>query len=68
MLRPSALAATVFLVILATLLACQGTKPTPSPTETPVRSTVAATPALTRNTPGPKAMTPPAPTEIPKPI
>ena len=65
MLRPSALAATVLLVILATLLACQGTKPTPSPTETPVRSTVAATPALTRNTPGPKAMTPPAPTEIP---
>ena len=65
MLRPSALAATVFLAILATLLACQGTTPTPSPTETTVRSTVAATPALMPNTPGPKAMTSPAPTEIP---
>ena len=65
MLRPSALAVTVFMAILATLLACQGTTPTPSPTETTVRRTVAATPALTPNTPGPEATTSPAPTEMP---
>ena len=61
-LKPYALAATAFLAILATLLACQGTTPTPSPTETTVRSTVAATRALTPNTPEPKAVTSPAPT------
>ena len=52
-LRPLALAATAFMAILATLLACQGATPTSSPTEATVRSTVAATPALMTNIPEP---------------
>ena len=67
MLKPLLLTLTLFLIALATLMACTEATPAPGPTETPVPSPIAATPALIPNTPEPEptATTVPATTETP---
>ena len=70
MLKPLLLTLTLFLIALATLMACTEATPAPGPTETPVPSPIAATPALIPNTPEPEptATTVPATTEAPTPV
>ena len=51
----------IVVAILITMTACSGATPAPDPTETPTPGTIAATPALIPNTPGPEDTAPPAP-------
>ena len=66
MLKPLLLTVTLFLITLATLMACTEATPAPDPAETPAPSPIAANPALIPNTVEPTATTaPPPPTLIP---
>ena len=58
MLRPQFPSTAALLAFLAVLLACQGQAPSPSPTETMVRSTIAGTLPSPANSPEPPATDP----------
>ena len=60
MLKPLLPITTLLLIILAALMACTGATPARDPTETPTPNSIAATPALIPNTPGPEATATPA--------